>query len=232
MTLRRILLAGAIASAALVGFTTKEAIGEFSAATAPLPPTLVVPERAAYIKPTPATDAATVKINLPDGLGSGVSIGNGFIVTAAHVVGDAKEVGIKERDGVETTADVLWVNRVYDIALLRSPLKIPAADLSCRTARVGDAITAIGNPLGLEFISTAGKIAGEARQFGDTWKSAFVTDLTVIMGNSGGPAFDEYGKLIGIVVGVLGVPVGEGKSYLGLSTVVPSSVVCSLLGRV
>ncbi|KEA07468.1 hypothetical protein CN09_11185 [Rhizobium rhizogenes] len=191
------------------------------------------PAITAAIKSPPATDAATVKVVVEDGLGSGVSIGDGFIVTAGHVVGDQRAVKIKERDGTETTADVLWASKVYDIALLRSTANIPAATLSCSTAKVGDAIMAVGNPLGMEFISTYGKIAGDPREFGPNWKSAFVTDLTVIMGNSGGPVFSASGDIVGIVVGVMGVPgPNDSKSYTGFSTVVPSSVVCALLGRV
>jgi S1-C subfamily serine protease len=222
------------AGIAVVALATVLFGGVYSLAGTPRPITsTVAPERAAYVKQLPITDAATVKVLVENGLGSGVSIGNGFIVTAAHVVGDATGVKIKERDGKETTADVLWASKTYDIALLRSDAYIPAATLSCRTAHVGDTITAVGNPLGLEFISTFGKIAGEPREMLPAWKSAFVTDITVIMGNSGGPVFDENGDLVGIAVGVLGVPgANDSKSYIGLSMVVPSSVVCALLGRV
>ena len=100
------------------------------------------------------------------------------------------------------------------------------------TASVGDYVTAIGNPLGIEFISSYGRVAGEPREFLPNWKSAFVTDLTVIMGNSGGAMFSADGKVIGIVVGAPLAPLQSGgNTYIGFSFVVPSSVVCTLMGR-
>lgn len=181
----------------------------------------------------PITEKAVVKVVLPNGLGSGVALDNGFIVTAAHVVKASKVVSIKTRDGRTASADVLWASAEYDIALLKTAAVVPAASLSCETAAVGDDVMAIGNPLGLEFISSFGRVAGEPREFLPNWKSAFITDLTVIMGNSGGPMFSPDGKVVGIVVGVAGAPSeGAGRSYLGFSFVVPSSAVCKLMGRV
>lgn len=191
------------------------------------------PERLTYVAPVRNTGAATVKVMMPNGFGSGVAIGGGSIVTAAHVVGDAKQAKIKTRDGSEVDADVLWANKDYDVALLRTSANIPAAVLDCHTARVGDSVMAIGNPLGMEFISSFGKIAGSPREMAPNWKSVFVADITVIMGNSGGPVFSATSdKVVGIVVGVIGVPGGaDSRSYLGLSTVVPSAAVCQLMGR-
>lgn len=181
----------------------------------------------------PITDKAVVKVILANGLGSGVHVGNGFIVTAAHVVKASKVVSIKTRDGRTASADVLWASSDYDIALLRTATVMPAASLSCETVAVGDDVMAVGNPLGMEFISSYGRVAGEPRDFLPNWKSAFVTDLTVIMGNSGGPMFSADGRVAGIVVGVPAPAVeGGGRSYIGFSFVVPSSAVCKLMGRV
>ncbi|MEV4606224.1 trypsin-like peptidase domain-containing protein [Neorhizobium sp. LMR1-1-1.1] len=179
----------------------------------------------------PATEAATVKVILTNGHGSGVHIGNGFVVTAAHVAGDAATVELKTKDGKIRPADVLWVNKTYDIALLRtSPEMLPAAHLDCRTVSAGTVIEAIGNPLSVEFISAYGKIAGAPRAQGP-WKSVFVTDITTVQGQSGGPVFGPSGDLIGITVGVMGVPMGFSASLVGYGFVVPSTEVCALLGR-
>lgn len=180
----------------------------------------------------PATEAATVKVILTNGHGSGVHIGNGFVVTAAHVAGDAATVELKTKDGKSRPADVLWVNKTYDIALLRtSPEMLPAAHLDCRTVSAGTVIEAIGNPLSVEFISAYGKIAGSPRAQGP-WKSVFVTDITTVQGQSGGPVFGPSGDVVGITVGVMGVPMGFSASLVGYGFVVPSTDVCALLGRV
>lgn len=188
------------------------------------------PTVAAYTAPQP-TEAATVKVILKNGHGSGVHIGNGFVVTAAHVTGDAATVELKTKDGKTRPADVLWVNKAYDIALLRtSPETLPAAHLDCRMAEAGTAIEAIGNPLSVEFVSAYGKIAGAPRAQGP-WKSVFITDITTVQGQSGGPVFGSSGYLVGITVGVMGVPMGFSASLVGYGFVVPSTEVCALLGR-
>lgn len=230
--LRRYLLIGTAVCIGAAAFFAQDAIAYVNAATRPTPPSVMTtPEKQAYIKHVPATMEASVRVELTNGMGSGVYVGNGFVVTAAHVVKDGGPIVVRTHDGKRGTATTLWASTDYDIALLRTDLNVPSADLDCRTARVGAQVMTIGNPLGMEFISSYGKIAGEPREFKGTWKSAFIADLTVIMGNSGGGVFSEEGRLVGIVVGVIGSG-AEGKSYLGLSTIVPSSDVCSLLGRV
>lgn len=181
---------------------------------------------------TPITDKAVVKVILPSGMGSGVHIGGGFIVTAEHVVKSSKVASLKTRGGRAASAEVLWASADYDIALLKTDAIIPSASLDCVAATVGDSIMAVGNPLGMEFISSYGRVAGDPREFLPNWKAAFVTDMTVIMGNSGGPVFSSDGKIVGIVVGAPMAPIdGGGKSYIGFSLAVPSSAVCKLLGR-
>ncbi|WP_174020386.1 S1C family serine protease [Agrobacterium fabrum] len=178
-----------------------------------------------------ATESATVKIQVNDGHGSGVHIGNGFIVTAAHVVGDAKDVQVKAKGGEFRKADVLWINKAHDIALLRtSPDGMGSAHMSCVAAKAGSPIVAYGNPLAIEFVAAYGKIAGEARTTGP-WKSVYVTDITTVMGASGGPVFAENGDLIGITVGVMTAQIGFSGSLAGYGFVVPSSEVCGLLAR-
>ncbi len=180
----------------------------------------------------PATESATVKIQVNNGHGSGVHIGDGFIVTAAHVVGDAKEVQVKAKGGENRKADVLWVNKAYDIALLRTSSDgLGVAHLSCSAVKAGDPIVAYGNPLKIEFVAAYGKIAGEPRETGP-WKSVYVTDITTVMGQSGGGTFADNGDLIGITVGVMAAPIGFSGSLVGYGYVVPSTSVCELLGRV
>ncbi|MDW9762138.1 serine protease [Sinorhizobium meliloti] len=194
-------------------FSTPEAIARFAA-----------PD---YLK----TETTLVKITLEGGHGSGVHIGNGYILTAAHAVKDAKTATLKTKDGKTRQAAVLWANTEYDIALLRSQDgNMDAAALDCRVAQAGDFITSYGNPLNVEFAAAFGRIAGEPRALGP-WKSVFVTDITTVMGQSGGPVFDADGRLIGITVGVMGAPMGFSHSLVGYGFVVPSRAVCDLLAR-
>lgn len=174
----------------------------------------------------------TVKIVLANGHGSGVHVGNGFILTAAHVVDKLSEVKLKSSAGDVQVGKVLWANTTYDIALVKAerPARLASAALNCRTADVGEAITAEGNPGNIEFLTAYGRISGGERELGP-WKRVLVTDSTTVMGMSGGPVLDDAGNVVGITVGVMSVPVGFGSALTGFGAVVPSSAVCELLGR-
>ncbi|MGM4911416.1 trypsin-like peptidase domain-containing protein [Rhizobium sp. 768_B6_N1_8] len=186
--------------------------------------------------PPTTSEDSVVMVNVEGGHGSGVHIGNGFVITAAHVASDNKEVELKTTDGKTVKAEVLWVNKAYDIALLRTAGKVGGqSSLDCRVPHLGDEIQAAGNPLNLEFVSSFGRIAGNARA-ADPWREVVITDITTVMGQSGGPLFGKDGRVVGIVVGVVPAPLKNGEGYVpsltGFGTAVPASAVCALLGRV
>lgn len=181
----------------------------------------------------PQVAGSSVRIELAEGLGSGVYIGNGMVITAAHVMGDLPVAQIISDDGSTQTGTVLWANKAYDIAAIQiDGRKNLASALACREPILGEALDAEGNPVGFKFITMHGYVAGAARDVTPKWKSAFVADLTVISGMSGGGVYDQFGEVIGITVGAMD-PHGEAGAPAsgGLGFVVPSSVVCSLLGR-
>ena len=175
---------------------------------------------------------AMVKVITKGGHGSGFHMGDGFIVTAAHVVGDAEKVSLKTSLGATVEAGVLWANEAYDIALLRlaGPVDLQSAPLICRVPQVGETITAKGNPVSAEFITVWGKVAGSERSFGP-WRSVVVTDIATVPGQSGGPVFDAGGNVIGVTVGVMASPAGFSVSLVGIGYVVPARAVCDLLAR-
>jgi S1-C subfamily serine protease len=181
--------------------------------------------------PTVDVYSPNVRIETPEGgVGSGVHIGNGLIITAAHVVGQNPTVKVKADVGGSQDATVLWVNAAYDIAAIRPARakKFRAAPLSCRSPDIGEVVSAWGNPGGFEEVTMHGYVSGAERAAGPQWKSVFLTDMTTIGGMSGGPTYDAYGDVVGITVGTVGFGAPSG----GLGFVVPGSVVCELLGRV
>lgn len=187
---------------------------------------------ATQTEPAARHGTEVAKVILKDGHGSGVHIGQGYILTAAHVVGDSARVRLKTSLGDIQDGTVLWSNKQYDIAMVRAdrPERFATAHLSCRTAHAGEAIEARGNPVALEFVSSWGRISGDKRELGP-WKEVLITDSTTVMGMSGGGVFDSNGNVVGITVGVMTVPMGLGGSLTGFGTIVPSSVVCMLMGR-
>lgn len=183
----------------------------------------------------PPASTYSVKLLVGQGHGSGTHIGDGYIVTAAHVVDDAKSVRIKTSNGGLRYARVLWVNKEYDLAFLRTgPHGMASANLSCRALHKGDAIRADGNPLNIEFVSSSGKISGDARAT-ELHKNVYITDMTTVMGMSGGGIFDRNGDLVGVTSAVAVAPIKMGKNYVpsltGFGMVVPSYEVCALMGR-
>lgn len=175
----------------------------------------------------PEMAGSTVKILAGGGHGSGIHIGGGYIITAEHVVVSGS-ASIKLDNGEEQKATILWSSAANDIALLRTEPTMAASALDCRVAADGEAILARGNPLALEFASSSGRVAGAERKMG-RWERAVPTDLTVVMGMSGGPSFSADGRVIGINVGVLLASVGMFPSMTGFGVMVPAAVVCDLL---
>lgn len=181
---------------------------------------------------SPVLQPSDVRVSFAGGHGSGVHIGNGYIVTAAHVVAKKNvEYMVVSHDGMERKAEVLWLNSDYDVALLR----VFAGDLkssymTCSPPLRGAAVSAFGNPYDIAFIETHGFVAGAVTKI-HLWREAFVADLTLGPGMSGGPVFDEYGSVVGINVGVRLQRVGMAGASTGFAVIVPSSAICKLLAR-
>jgi serine protease Do len=163
--------------------------------------------------------------------GSGVHIGNGLFLTAAHVVHGTEPIWLKTDRGWRVPAERLWANADYDAALLRvAGLKgIAAAPLSCRAPTVGDAIHIVGNPAGMEFVRTHGRIASATAPHGP-WRAAMVVDITILSGMSGAPVFDEHRRIAGLAVGIWEQGTFA-RAPTGLGYIVPGAAICPLLGR-
>lgn len=169
----------------------------------------------------------TVKVDGSSGAhGSGFYIGNGYVVTAAHVPDEEMFIAVVLADGRRLRADVVVSDEIDDLAIVKidAPNDLRAAPLACRPAVVGEHIEVRGNPLQFDFVSTYGRVAGLARPLLPDWRSTFLIDATIAPGNSGGPVFDKDGAVLGVAVGV---PLYRG-SILGLGFVVPSTTLCAL----
>jgi len=176
--------------------------------------------------------SATVLIKRPNGHGSGVHIGNGYILTASHVVKGEGAIEIATEDGSSAPARLVWISTDYDVALLHvDNLSMGRATLDCRSLRIGENIEAVGNPLDLQFIHTYGKVAGEPRTV-DELRSVFIASLSVVPGMSGGPVFDRQGHLIGIITATMAVPLSLiTSSLVPVSYIIPGSAICNMLVR-
>lgn len=170
----------------------------------------------------PPTKEATDKITIANGHGIGVHIGNGFVLTAAHVA-DGGGLTVQTQDGAEYGAKTLWTAGVADVALLKIDYDgLPSAVLDCDVQEPGTEITSWGNPMSLDFVSSTGVIAGEPRDVGQL-KNVYVTDTTTTMGQSGGPVLAAPAR-----VNIPGWVYAS--SPIGYGFAVPSSDICEMMG--
>lgn len=130
----------------------------------------------------------------------------GFVLTNAHVVENARRVRVRIDEDTLVDADVVGSDPSTDLALLRvDPREADLRPLPLGVSRdveVGDAVLALGNPFGLEDTVTSGIISALQRQIrapdGFTIDGVIQTDAAVNPGNSGGPLMDARGRVIGI----------------------------------
>lgn len=178
---------------------------------------------------TPAPLAAVVKVVDGDGgHGSGTHLGNGVILTAAHVVEGEEKITVIDAAGVQSNASVIWLSQEYDIALLSTNYTGPSAALRCDPAGVGEGVTASGSPGEWDFVTTYGHVARTALVRGmNDIKEVLMLDLNIGQGMSGGPIFDSGHRIIG-VVSMMAAPQ---KLVGSFSFAVPSTTVCRLLAR-
>ncbi|GGX54722.1 serine protease [Tateyamaria omphalii] len=140
-------------------------------------------------------------------LGSGFVISeDGFIVTNNHVIEGADEITIEFFSGEKLIAKLVGTDPNTDIALLKveadEPLPhVPFGDSD--TARVGDWVVAMGNPLGQGFSVSAGIVSARNRALSGSYDDYIQTDAAINRGNSGGPLFNMDGQVIGVNTAIL-----------------------------
>jgi putative serine protease PepD len=167
------------------------------------------------------------------GSGSGFVIDSaGYILTNNHVISDAVlsngKIQVSLNDGSTFTGKVIGRDASFDLAVL----KIDAIGLKALqfgdsdTIAVGDAVIAIGSPLGLSGTVTTGIISAKDRAVttGDSsTESSFInalqTDAAINPGNSGGPLVDATGAVIGVnsAIASLGTSLQAGSIGLGFA---------------
>ena len=136
------------------------------------------------------------------GEGSGFFItADGYAVTNYHVVDHAKSVQVTTDDGASYAAKVIGTDEKTDLALIKVDGKgdFPFVKFADRAPRVGDWVVAVGNPFGLGGTVTAGIVSARGRDIGAGPYDDYVQiDAPINKGNSGGPAFDVDGNVIGV----------------------------------
>jgi len=152
-------------------------------------------------------------------LGSGFVISeDGYVVTNNHVIEKADEIEVEFFSGESLAATVVGTDPKTDIALLKVEPEQPLPFVSfgdSDTARVGDWVLAMGNPLGQGFSLSAGIVSARNRALSGTYDDYIQTDAAINRGNSGGPLFNMAGDVVGVNTAILS-PTG-GSIGIGFS---------------
>ena len=165
------------------------------------------------------------------GQGSGFFISpDGYAVTNNHVVENAENVQITTDDGKNFKAKVIGSDPRTDLALIKvdGSTPFPYVQLAEKSPRIGDWVLAIGNPFGLSSTVTAGIISARGRDISSSPYDDFLQiDAPVNKGNSGGPAFDVEGRVVGVNTAIYSPSGGS----VGIAFAIPSDTVKSIVAQ-
>lgn len=187
-----------------------------------------------------AVQPAVVQLNVttPEGQGTGsgfIISQDGYLITNNHVAGSAGDGGIDVMfaDGTHTKGTLVGANAGYDLAVVKvDKTGLPTVPMgSSAGLQVGDAVIALGSPLGLQGTVTTGIVSSLNRPVttgGDsTDQSSFInaiqTDAAINPGNSGGPLVNGKGAVIGVnsAIASMGASAGEQAGSIGLGFAIP-----------
>jgi len=155
--------------------------------------------------------------------GSGFVVSSdGYIVTNNHVIDGATKVKVSFDDQEDVDAKVVGTDARTDIALLKIEPKQPltVVKFAEKTPRVGEWVLAVGNPFGLGGTVTAGIVSALARNIGGPYDYMQI-DAAVNHGNSGGPAFNLEGDVVGVNTAIFSPTGGN----VGIAFAVPAETV-------
>ena len=170
--------------------------------------------------------------------GSGVVISDkGYIATNNHVISGAQQIQVTLASGAVYSAKVVGADTTTDLAVIK--LDNPPSDLKVAefadsdNLAVGEAVMAIGNPLGYDDTATTGIVSALNRPVTvtDDDNNAIVTnavqiDAAINPGNSGGPTFNAAGQVIGINSSIASTASSSGTAgSIGIGFAIPSNLV-------
>ena len=154
--------------------------------------------------------------------GSGVIVDakNGYVITNAHVVKDAREIMVTLRDNRRLPAKLVGADPGTDVAVIKvEPQRLVDIKFGdSDSLQVGDFVVAIGNPFGIGQTATSGIVSalGRSGLSVEGYEHFIQTDASINPGNSGGALVNLKGELIGINTAIIG------PANVGIGFAVPS----------
>ena len=221
-----------------------------------VPPSPSVPAEPVSIQTSPAPDqqeplslqeiykqninsvvSITCSGNAGNTSGTGVVITrSGYIVTNCHVVQNAQSVTVQLSDDRAYRASIVGTDAVSDLAVLYVDAQdlTPAQFGNSDHLEVGDAVCAIGDPLGAELRGTMtdGIVSAINRDIttGGRTMTLIQTNAALNSGNSGGPLINRYGQVIGINTMKIGSDM-DAAGVEGIGFAIPSAMVVDVISQ-
>lgn len=191
--------------------------------TGRLPPGLGIPNEDAPEKLEPKDSYAS---------GTGFIMGNGYIVTNHHVIEDASKIELYfENSRTPLVATVLAFDIETDIAVLttkdRFPHDVTPLEWAAEPIRQGQDLWVIGHPNGFKYTVSKGIASHTDRRMFSAWQRLIQVDALIDHGNSGGPALNMDGEVIGISVAIS----SKVDTFAGIGLVIHHSIAESVVNR-
>ena len=190
-----------------------------------------------YAKNIPSVVSITVSSRSSRSTGTGVVLTqDGYIATNAHVVSGGTQITVQLTDDRVFQAELIGTDEVTDLAVLRiEAMELTPAEFGDSTSlRVGDAVCAIGDPLGVEFRGTYtnGIVSAINRDMDVDGRTMTLiqTNAALNSGNSGGPLINCYGQVIGINTMKIGTFTDK-AGVEGLGFAIPSATVKEIVDQ-
>ena len=156
--------------------------------------------------------------------GSGFFVSDdGYIVTNHHVIENGSKFTVVMHDGTEMKASLVGADSRTDLAVLKveSDKKFTYVAFGEKNPRIGDWVVAVGNPFGLGGTVTAGIVSANGREISRNRFDDFIQiDAAVNKGNSGGPAFNLSGEVIGVNTAIFSPSGGN----VGIAFAIPAKL--------
>lgn len=175
---------------------------------------------------------ATVLIEHAKGHGTGTIVGPNQVLTAYHVAQD-EPLDVTFFEGPAVGGKVRWYDEILDLALIEVtvPTGYVPPPLACEDLHVGQHLVAVGHPMRARWAAAGGRLPTK-----DVLGSPGLLPMgfPIGLGSSGGPVFDDDGRVAGIALAILAERRSASAAYdeyksTGLGLMLPASTFCSAL---
>jgi len=184
------------------------------------------------LPPVDSLQQATVLIEHAKGHGTGIIVGPRQVLTAYHVV-QGGPLNVTFFNGPAVGGEVRWYDESLDLALVEVavPSGYPTPEVACEGLRVGQHLVAVGHPMQKRWVMVGGELPTLTVVGGP---GLVPMGFPIGLGTSGGPVFDDDGRVAGIALAILAERHSASAVYdaykeTGIGLMLPATAFCDAL---